>query len=49
LHIQFEIFKNGKELFVKDEDYLLELKLTVIRNYLDYSRTLNFIASEILK
>ena len=30
LHIQYEVFKYGKELFVRDEDYLLELKLPVL-------------------
>ena len=49
LHIQYEVFKYGKELFVKDEDYLLEIKLRVLREYLEYSRVYNFIKSEVLK
>ena len=49
LHIQYEVFKYGKEIFVKDGDYLLELKLKILRDYLDYSRVYNFIKSEVLK
>lgn len=49
VHIQYEVFKYGKELFVKDEEYLLELKLKVLTEYLEYSRIYNFIKSEVLK
>ncbi|HCO39563.1 MAG TPA: nucleotidyltransferase domain-containing protein [Aquificaceae bacterium] len=49
LHIQYEVFKYGKELFVRDEDYLLELKLAVLRKYLEYSRVYNYMQSEVLR
>ncbi len=35
LYIQFEVFKYGKELFVRDKKYLLKSKLQVLREYLD--------------
>lgn len=35
LYIQFEVFKYGKELFVRDKKYLLKNKLQVLREYLD--------------
>lgn len=34
LYIKFDFFKNEKELFIKDEDYILDLKLFVLREYL---------------
>lgn len=49
LHIQYEVFKYGKELFVRDEDYLLELKLAVLRKYLEYSRVYNYMQPEVLR
>jgi len=35
LYIQFEVLKEGKELLVKDEEYLEEVKLRVLRDYLE--------------
>jgi len=35
LYIQFEVFKYGKELFVRDKKYVLQSKLHVLREYLD--------------
>ncbi len=49
VHIQYEVLKYGKELFNKDEEYLLELKLKVLREYLEYSRSYNFIKRSVLK
>ncbi|MGB9833155.1 nucleotidyltransferase domain-containing protein [Thermodesulfovibrio sp. 3462-1] len=49
LHIQYEVFKYGKEIYVKDEEYLLDLKLRILKNYLDYSRVFEFMRSEVLK
>jgi hypothetical protein len=33
LHIQYEVIKHGKELFIRDADYFFEVKL--IRTYLE--------------
>lgn len=33
LHIQFEVFKYGKEIFVKDEDFVNEIKFKILRNF----------------
>ena len=49
LHIKFEVFKYGKELFVKDEEYLFEVKLNVLREYLENSKYYEFIKREIFK
>lgn len=49
LHIQFEVFKFGKELLAKDEDCLFEVKLGVMRDYLENARLYNSIKAEILK
>ncbi len=35
LYIQFEVLKYGKVLFVKNEDYFMEIKRQVLREYLD--------------
>jgi predicted nucleotidyltransferase len=35
LHIQFEIFKYGKEIFCRDREALLEIKRKVLRDYLE--------------
>jgi len=48
LHIKFEVFKYGKELFVRDEEKLLEIKLEVMREYLDTARMYRQISSEVL-
>lgn len=37
LYIQFEVFKFGRPLFVKDERYLLQVKNEVLRDYLEMS------------
>lgn len=37
LYIQFEVFKFGKPLFVKDKRYFLEIKNAVLRDYLEMS------------
>ena len=37
LYIQFEVFKYGETLFVRDEEYLMQIKRDVLREYLDIS------------
>ena len=49
LHIQYEVFKWGKELFVRDEDSLLEIKTRVLRDYLETRWLYKRIANGILK
>ncbi|MGC8771744.1 MAG: type VII toxin-antitoxin system MntA family adenylyltransferase antitoxin [Brevinematia bacterium] len=49
LHIKFEVFKKGKELFINDEDYILNLKLAVLREYLDTAHIYTKMKQEILK
>lgn len=49
LHIQFEVFKYGKELFIRDENYVFELKLKVMREYLETSWLYERIKSRILE
>ncbi len=48
LHIRYEVFKYGKEIFVRDEERLLEIKLKVMREYLDTVRMYKVISSEVL-
>ena len=48
LHIRYEVFKYGKEVFVRDEEKLLEIKLKVMREYLDTVRMYKMISSEVL-
>ncbi|RLI81768.1 nucleotidyltransferase domain-containing protein [Archaeoglobales archaeon] len=48
LHIRYEVFKYGKEIFVRDEEKLLEVKLKVMREYLDTVRMYRIISSEVL-
>jgi len=48
LHVKFEVFKHGKELFVRDEERLAEIKLEVMREYLDTSPMYRRISSEVL-
>jgi len=36
IYIQFEVLKEGKELFVADEEYLTEVRFQVIRDYLEH-------------
>lgn len=38
LHIQFEVLKTGKELFVRDEAAYAEVRYSVLRNYLEMTR-----------
>jgi len=49
LHIKFEVFKDGKEIFVKDEDYLLELKLAVLKEYHEMRWIYERIKSKVLR
>ncbi|MGQ4873316.1 MAG: type VII toxin-antitoxin system MntA family adenylyltransferase antitoxin [Promethearchaeia archaeon] len=49
LHIQYEVFKWGKELFVRDENSLLEIKTRVLRDYLETRWLYKRIANGILK
>ncbi|MCF2138037.1 MAG: nucleotidyltransferase domain-containing protein [Candidatus Thorarchaeota archaeon] len=37
LHIQFNVLKEGIEIFNKNETHLLEIKKKVLRNYLEIS------------
>jgi len=48
LHIKYEVFKYGKEIFVRDEEKLLEIKLKVVREFLDTVRMYRMISSEVL-
>ncbi len=48
LHIKYEVFKYGKEIFVRNEEKLLEIKLKVTREYLDTVRMYKMISSEVL-
>lgn len=48
LHIQFEVLKFGREEFVRDEEYVLNIKREVLRNYLEMSRTYERIARKVL-
>ncbi|MEM7821824.1 MAG: nucleotidyltransferase domain-containing protein [Candidatus Aenigmatarchaeota archaeon] len=49
LHIKFEVFKYGKEIFVKDEDFIFELKLGVLKEYLETRWLYERIKSKVLK
>ena len=48
LHIKHEVFKYGREIFVRDEEKLLEIKLKVMSEYLDTHRMYRQISSEVL-
>lgn len=48
LHIKFEVFRHGKELFVGDEEKLAEIKFKVMREYLDTLPMYRRISSEVL-
>ncbi len=48
LHIKFEVFKHGRELFVRDEEKLAEIKFWVMQEYLDTSPMYRRISSEVL-
>jgi len=49
LHIQFEVLKYGRELFCRDDDLLLEIKMRVLRDYLDTQWLYERITRGILK
>lgn len=49
LHIQFEVLKYGRELFCRDDDLLLEIKMRVLRDYLDTQWLYERITRETLK
>ncbi|MGQ9721507.1 MAG: type VII toxin-antitoxin system MntA family adenylyltransferase antitoxin [Candidatus Jordarchaeum sp.] len=49
LHIQFEVLKYGRAIFCRDEEFLLNIKRTVLRNYLENSWLYQRIASDVLK
>lgn len=48
LYIQFEVFKYGKEIFVRDEEYLMEIKRNVLKNYLENSWLYHRIKSKVI-
>ncbi len=48
LHIKFEVLKHGRELFVRDEEKLAEIKFWVMQEYLDTSPMYRRIPSEVL-
>ncbi|MBS7250099.1 MAG: nucleotidyltransferase domain-containing protein [Candidatus Freyarchaeota archaeon] len=49
LHIQFEVLKYGREIFCRDENFLLNIKRTVLRDYLETSWLYQRIARDVLK
>jgi len=49
LHIQFEVLKYGRELFCRNEALLLEIKMRVLRDYLDTQWLYEKITREVLK
>jgi hypothetical protein len=49
LHIQHEVIKHGREIFVGDADYFFEIKLRVLRTYLETSWLYRRIASRVLE
>ena len=48
LYIQFEVFKHGKELFVRNDRFLIEIKFDVLKNYLEMSKSYERISREVL-
>lgn len=48
LYIQFEVFSSGRELFVRDEGRLQEIKEKVLMDYLENSWLYRRIESEVL-
>ncbi len=48
LHIQFEVLKFGREEFVRDGEYLLNIKREVLKDYLEMSPTYERIARKVL-
>ncbi len=49
LHIQYEVLKYGKEIFVKDEEEFLKIKMNVLRDYLDALWLYKKIESKVLR
>ena len=48
LHIKFEVFRHGREIFVRDEEKLAEIRFRVMREYLDTSPMYRRTSSEVL-
>ena len=48
LYIQFEVLSYGKEVFVRDEKSLLNIKRKVLREYLEMSRIYGRIKRKVL-
>jgi len=48
LHIQFEVFKYGKEVFCRDEKNLLEIKRRVLHEYIEMSSMYERIKRKVL-
>jgi predicted nucleotidyltransferase len=48
LHIKFEVFKFGKELYVRDERILLEIKFKVLREFHERVRSFEAIKRSII-
>jgi hypothetical protein len=49
LHIQFEVLKYGKELFCRNDECLIEIKMKVLRDYLDTQWLYRRITQGVLK
>lgn len=49
LYIQFEVFKYGKPLFIRNKTYLSQLKRIVLREYLEMSFLYERMTKNILK
>ncbi len=49
LRIKFEVLKHGKEIFCRDEKKLLEIKLRVLREYIEMSDTYKRIKRRVLR
>ncbi|MEO0095499.1 MAG: nucleotidyltransferase domain-containing protein [candidate division WOR-3 bacterium] len=49
LHIKYEVLKYGKELYVKDDDYMANVRLNIIKYYLEFSHIYRNIEAEVLK
>ena len=48
LHMKFRVFKEGKEIYVRDEQKLARIKFRVIKEYLDYEPVLAKLSSSVL-
>ncbi len=49
LHIKYEVLKYGRELYVKDEDFMANIRLNVVKDYLEFSHIYKHIKAEVLK